>query len=263
MSRFEFGGVDLTDWIERVSVREEYETVSLTRGVQALGGVLGENQPAFWRIRAEGYAFGDTVAELRARLAQLRRRGVQNLRWQTDRYTRAVLTEFRVDDWQGGVLLMPNVTLEFLALPFAYGEEVSLALDYPTAAQQLVWTNNLTIGGEYETGLVIDYSFTLSASATFEFRFYWGQSVWQFRSLRWQQFLQAGAHRLLIDGEQGFAGVITPSSGSYFEFLRGLSGGRLPFWDPQSGLLQAGLWLNPLPASGTIDLRYRPKYQWL
>lgn len=263
MSQFVFGNVDLTDWIERVSIREEYETVSLGRGVQALGGRLGSNQPAFWRIRAEGYAFGNTVAELRTRLSQLRRRGVQPLRWQPDRYTPAMLIDFRVDEWHGGILLMPNVALEFLAVPFAYGDELTLPMNYPTASEQLRWTTNLALEGDYETGLVLRYGFTLSSATTFEFRFYWGASTTEFRVLKWTEPLTAGAHELVIDAERGFAGVLKPNSGGVYVPLRGLSAGRLPEWSPAWGALHAGLWLRPLPASGNFTLSYRPKYKWL
>lgn len=263
MSQFQFGSVNLTDWVERVSVREEYEAVSLGRGVQGLGGILGSNQPVFWRIRAEGYAFGDTVAELRTRLSNLRQRGVQDLKWQSDRSTRAFLSDFRVDDWQGGILLMPNVVMEFVALPFAYGDELSVPVNYPNQAEQLVWTNNIAIQGEYETGLKLRYAFTLNSNATFEFRFYWGASVTNFRILKWSEFLMAGAHELLIDAETGFAGVIKPNLPSVFQALKGLSKGRLPVWNPQQGALFVGLWVNPLPNGGTFELTYRPKYKWL
>lgn len=263
MSQFVFGGTDLTDWIEHVSIREEYEAVTLTRGVQALGGLLGDNQPTFWRIRAEGYAFGDTVPELRARLASLRQRGVQNLRWQSDRYTRALLTDFRVDEWQGGILLMPNVQLEFIALPFAYGAEQSLAINYPTQSDQLVWTTDLLVLGEYETGLILDYTFTLNATTNLDVRFYWGASVINFRVLRWTTDLIAGTYQWTIDAEIGFVGLITPTSGGAYIPPKGLYPGRLPVWNPAHGLLQVGLRINPLPASGSFSLRYRPKHKWL
>lgn len=262
MSQFWFGSVDLTDWIERVSIREEYEVVALTRGVQALGGMLGSNQVSFWRIRAEGYAFGDTVAEMRTRLANLRRRGIQDLRWQSDRYTRALLTDFRVDDWQGGALLMPNVQLEFIALPFAYGDEESLEINYPTSSA-LTWSGAFALEGDYETGLKIDYTFTLSSAGEFQFEFYWGVSVTEFRRLTWAQSLGAGVHQLVIDGETGFTGVITPSSSPYYERLKGLSQGRMPQWNPEHGGLYIGLKISPLPASGNLVVSYRPKYRWL
>jgi hypothetical protein len=90
---FRFGDADLTPWVSRVSVQEEYEAVVLERW-GAPGLIVGAHQARGWRITAQGYAFGESLSELRQVLGLAKRLGVQRLQFDESRAVPAYLERF-------------------------------------------------------------------------------------------------------------------------------------------------------------------------
>lgn len=160
---FRFGESDLTPWVSRVSVQEEYEAVVLERW-GAPGLVVGEHQARGWRITAQGYAFGESLSELRQVLGLAKRLGVQRLQFDESRVVPAYLERFVVSDWDGG-LLMPNVRMEFVGVGYAEDAEAqALVWSGASGTADYVRNGEVVNRGDYEAPLRVVLDLTYPAS---------------------------------------------------------------------------------------------------
>lgn len=160
---FRFGAADLTPWVSRVSVQEEYEAVVLERW-GAPGLVVGEHQARGWRITAQGYAFGESLSELRQALGLAKRLGVQRLQFDESRVVPAYLERFVVSDWDGG-LLMPNVRMEFVGVGYAEDAEAqALVWNGASGTADYVRNGEVVNRGDYEAPLRVVLDLTYPAS---------------------------------------------------------------------------------------------------
>jgi len=160
---FRFGDADLTPWVSRVSVQEEYEAVVLERW-GAPGLMVGAHQARGWRITAQGYAFGESLSELRQVLGLAKRLGVQRLQFDESRVVPAYLERFAVSEWDGG-LLMPNVRLEFVGVGYAE-DAMAQALVFSGASGTTNYARNGEVRnrGDYEAALRVELDLTYPAS---------------------------------------------------------------------------------------------------
>jgi len=160
---FRFGDADLTPWVSRVSVQEEYEAVVLERW-GAPGLMVGAHQARGWRITAQGYAFGESLSELRQVLGLAKRLGVQRLQFDEWRVVPAYLERFAVSEWDGG-LLMPNVRLEFVGVGYAE-DAMPQTLLFSGASGTTNYARNGEVRnrGDYEAALRVELDLTYPAS---------------------------------------------------------------------------------------------------
>ena len=135
-------------------MQEEYEAVVLERW-GAPGLMVGDHQARGWRITAQGYAFGESLGELRQVLKLAKQLGVRRLQFDESRAVPAYLERFIVNEWDGG-LLMPNVRLEFVGL--GYAEDA--------VPQELVFSGESETANYFRNGEVVnrgDYDAPLRA----------------------------------------------------------------------------------------------------
>ena len=154
-----FGNADLTPWVSRVDIQEEYDATKL-EPFNDIGLLVGHHQPREWRINAQGYAFGDDVNQLRAVLTLAKQQGVQPLRFAPDRVIPAYLERFQVSEWDGA-LLIPNVRLHFIGIGYAT-DTTPQQVDWDGASNTTYYARStvMTNAGQYEAPL--RFSITLT-----------------------------------------------------------------------------------------------------
>jgi hypothetical protein len=162
---FVFGSADLTGWVSRVSIQDEYDAVRI-EPFGEIGVLVAQHQPRVWRITTQGFAFGDSIEQLRAVLQLAKKWGIQMLRFTPERAIPAYLERFQIAEWDGA-LLIPNVRMDFVGLGYAVDTTPS-RVDWEGAANisNYYRTTNMTNAGQYDAPLRFTITLTYPHSDT-------------------------------------------------------------------------------------------------